>query len=73
MARIWVPTRGRSGGDVQPVRVKIDSGGRTSGDALIGNGNRKVLSCKFLHRAGGWRPALACPVKAAGLPRGRLG
>jgi hypothetical protein len=73
MARIWIPTRGRSGGDVQPVRVKIDSGGRTSGDAIISNGDRKVFSCKFLLRPGGWRPALPSPVKAARLPRGRLG
>jgi hypothetical protein len=70
MARIWIATRARSGGGVQPVRVKI---ARTSGVAITSNGDGKVLSCKLLHRAGGWRPAPPPPAKAAGLPRGRLG
>jgi hypothetical protein len=73
MASIWIPTRGISGGDVAPVRVKIGPGGRTSGIVIISNGDGKVLCCKLFHRAGGWWPALPAPAKAVGLPRGRLG
>jgi RRXRR protein len=69
------------GGDVGPVRLKIDRGRKPTGIALIADadGNADAISAKYctLDRADGygypWRPALPVPAEAGGLQRGRVG